>query len=159
MNRQMVPSSVLMRLRCPRPSQSTSSHWPDNRSLLKGPSSGGWGDQERTSVPARFELISYIIQKLNLIIENKVQLKNKREHIVGRVLWTPVLLTLVFLLTHLLPVTLLLKRGTQSIMHELVGHPSRLLQSSLLRRHLLNLILQCPINYSCHTQHAKVPCK
>jgi hypothetical protein len=36
-------------------------HWPDNLSTLKGSS---WGDQERTSGPAKFELIRYFIQNL-----------------------------------------------------------------------------------------------
>jgi hypothetical protein len=70
-----------------------------------------------------------------------VQLKNKREHVVGQLL-----LTLILLVTLL---HLLLGRCTKSVMHELVSHVNHLLQSHLLgthllRRHLLRLILQHP---------------
>jgi hypothetical protein len=91
MNRQILPSSVLMRLRFHQPSELTSSHcrssahWPDNQPLLQGPR---WGDQQRTSGPTKFELLHTKI----ILMENKVQLKNKREHVVGWLLLSPVLL-------------------------------------------------------------------
>jgi hypothetical protein len=39
-------------------------NWPDNQLLLKGPSWGGGGDQERMSGPTKFELISYFLQNI-----------------------------------------------------------------------------------------------
>jgi hypothetical protein len=116
MNRQILPSSVLMRLRCHQPSELMSSHcrsgahWPDNQPLLQGPS---WGDQQRTSGPTKFELLHTKI----ILMENKVQLKNKREHVVGWLLLSPVLLTPP-------PPFILLARRTKSILHDLISRLS-----------------------------------